>query len=119
MEREGGGTRKGDGDCVRLCTLYVDTCARVHTYTLLLHLPVIHTHVCISILTRESLRESSSICRMSIRVKERRGGSGGRGEQETRRRMAEGSRKMRGWTVSREATRECRAVERVCGLCAS
>lgn len=69
MEREGGGTRKGGGDCVRPCVLYTDVCARVHMYTLLLH-PHTHIRTYISTRMQDSPRESLSMCRMSVRTKE-------------------------------------------------
>lgn len=81
--------------CVRVP--YIRT--RVHTYTrtLLLHPRArarhirTHTHVDVrtSIRTRKSPRESSSMCRTSMRVEE--------GGKRTRRRMAEGGRKVRGF----------------------
>lgn len=94
---------------VCVCVSYVRTHVHVctHTYALITLARDTHTH------TPNHTRESSSMCRMSIRPKEGRA----KGEKDERR-MARG-RKVRGWTVSREVTRECRAVERVCGLCAS
>lgn len=100
--------------CVSVCLMYGHVCTRAHIHALITSARDKHTHIHThshSIRTHESPRESSSICRTSMRVNEK-----GRGHK---RRMAEDGRKTRGWTVSREVTRECRAVERVCGLCAS
>lgn len=74
MEREGGGTRKGGGDCVRLCVclMCTDACARVHTYTLSLHSRATHTHIH----AHEYTRESSSMCRTSMRRRKRERGGG-------------------------------------------
>lgn len=109
MEREGGGTRKGGGDCVHLCVLCVRTRVHACTHTCSHYTRARHTHI----YAHKYMREGSSMCRMSMR---RRSGREGEGRKS---RTAEGGRKARGWTISREVTRECRAVERVCGLCAS
>jgi len=67
MEREGGGTQKGGGDCVRSCVLYMNACTCICSY----YIRASHTHTHTQkYTTRESPRESLSMCRMSVRAKE-------------------------------------------------